>query len=323
PSGGSNSVRRGPDAATLARAMQPLPRAFERLRDRVRQAATRPFSHAPSPLEHTLAYDGDPGLFGPDSATWAIIGDVASFLGGVRALLVQAAHPEVVAGVVDHSAYQEDPLGRLSRTSAYVAATAFGAMPEVERAVDIVRRAHRTVAGTSHRGRPYAASMPPLAAWVHNALTDSFLTAYRTFGPRSCSQSEADRFVSEQTRLGRMLGGDPLPEDAAGLAAWLVGCPDAGASPGMRQTLAFLRAPPLHGSVRLGYAVLFHGAVATLPPRIRKILGLRRAPGALLAARLLIASMRWAMGSSPAWQLALQRCHAPIPPARFRAPAPP
>ena len=39
-------------------------------------------------------------------------------------------HPEVVAGVADHSRYREDPLGRLSRTSAYVTAASFGAMPE-------------------------------------------------------------------------------------------------------------------------------------------------------------------------------------------------
>ena len=72
---------------------------------------------------------GDPGLFGPDSVTWRVIGDVATFIGGIRALLVQAAHQEVAAGVADHSRYQDDPLGRLSRTSAYVTATAFGAMP--------------------------------------------------------------------------------------------------------------------------------------------------------------------------------------------------
>ena len=38
------------------------------------------------------------------------------------ALLVQAAHPEVAAGVSDHSRYREDPLGRLTRTASFVTA---------------------------------------------------------------------------------------------------------------------------------------------------------------------------------------------------------
>ena len=67
--------------------------------------------------------------------TWELMGDASTFIGGIRALLVQAAHPEVVAGVADHSRYREDPLGRLSRTSNYVTATSYGAMPEVDAAV--------------------------------------------------------------------------------------------------------------------------------------------------------------------------------------------
>ena len=118
------------------------------------------FAHAGDPLEHTLDYTGDPGLFGPDSISWEVMGDVSGFIGGIRALLVQAAHPEVVAGVADHSRYREDPLGRLSRTSAYVTATSYGAMPEVETAVAIVRRVHRPVEGTSTAACPTPPTRP-------------------------------------------------------------------------------------------------------------------------------------------------------------------
>ena len=69
------------------------------LRDQVVSATTSLFSHGPTPLENTLDYRGDRGLLGPDSISWRVIGDTAAFVGGVRALLVQAAHPEVVAGV--------------------------------------------------------------------------------------------------------------------------------------------------------------------------------------------------------------------------------
>ena len=153
------------------------------VRDGVVGATTDLFSHGPRPLQHTLDHAPDPGLLGPDSVSWRVIGDASAFVGGIRALIVQSAHPEVVAGVADHSRYRDDPLGRLTRTSYFVTATTYGAMPEVERAVAIVRDAHRPVRGTSERGRAYSASSPALAAWVHNVLTDSFLAAYQHYGP--------------------------------------------------------------------------------------------------------------------------------------------
>src|SRR5262245_34256392 len=105
---------------------------IERTRRHIAASATAPFGHAPYPLAHSLDYGGDAGLLGPGSVSWLVIGDVATFVGGIRALLLQSAHPEVVAGVGDHSRYREDPLGRLSRTSSYVTATTYGALPEVE-----------------------------------------------------------------------------------------------------------------------------------------------------------------------------------------------
>jgi uncharacterized protein (DUF2236 family) len=292
------------------------------IRDRIVGATTELFSHAPYPLDATGRYRGDPGLFGPGSVTWPVIGDAAAFIGGIRALLVQAAHPEVVAGVFDHSRYREDPLGRLSRTSAYVTATAFGAVPEVERAVEIVRRAHRPVAGMSHRGREYTASAPPLAAWVHNALTDSFLSAYRYFGPYELSPDEADRFVAEQVKVGELMGAAPLPSTAASLASWVDELPELGSSPGMVEAIGFLRSPPLPLPVRPAYRVLFEAAVATLPPRVLSILDVPVRPGARAAGITATRFLRWALGSSPSWHLALHRVGAEIPEGLFRQPLP-
>jgi uncharacterized protein (DUF2236 family) len=175
-------------------------------------AMTGLFSHGPTPLANTLDFAGDPGLLGPDSVSWRVLGDASVFTGGIRALVVQSAHPEVVAGVEDHSAYHSDPLGRLSRTSVYVTETTYGAMPEVEAAIEVVRRAHRPVTGTSERNLPYSAGRPEMAAWVHNVLTDSFLAAYQAFGPERLSVADADRFVAEQTLIGKLFGADPFPK---------------------------------------------------------------------------------------------------------------
>lgn len=287
------------------------------VRTRVTDTTVGLFAHAPYPLAHTMDYRDDPGLFGPESVTWPVIGDAAAFLGGVRALIVQAAHAEVVAGVSDHSRYRQDPLGRLSRTSAYVTATAYGAMPEVDDAVAVVRRMHQRVAGVSHRGRTYAAGDREKAAWVHNALTDSFLTAYQIFGPRRLSDEEANRFVAEQTAVGALLDADPMPETAAGLAGWLEHHPDVVPSPGMVETVAFLRSPPLPLVVRTAYRVLFWAAAATVTPRLRRTLGIRRVPGAITIGRLFTRFLRWSLGASPSWHVALLRVDAPIPPDTF------
>jgi len=59
----------------------------------------------------------DIGLFGPDSAVWVVHGSVSTLIGGIRALLLQAAHPAAHTGVAEHSQYDTDPLGRLERTT--------------------------------------------------------------------------------------------------------------------------------------------------------------------------------------------------------------
>ncbi len=287
-------------------------------------AATGPFAHGSYPLADSLRYEGDPGLFGPDSVSWRVIGDVAAFVGGVRALFVQSAHPEVVAGVEQHSRYREDPLGRLARTSAYVTATTFGAIPEVEEAVAKVRRAHRVVAGFSHRGLPYSADAPALSAWVHNALTDSFLRCYQEFGPERLTDEEADRFVAEQSEVGRLLEAYPLPATAVDLAEWVEWHPHLAPSPGMEDAVEFLRHPPLETvGQKAGYQVMQAAAVATLPERLRRVLDVERRPGALRAGRALIATLRWALGMSPSWNLALVRVGAPVPVGLFRQLLPP
>lgn len=300
-------------------------RLIERVNPRAAMADSTAglFAHAAYPLEHSLSYPGDPGLFGPESPSWEVLGDVASFVGGIRALLIQAAHPEVVAGVSDHSSYEADPLGRLSRTSAYVTATGYGAMPEVEAAVDNVRRAHRPVHGVSHRGERYSANGASFASWVHNVLIDSFLTAHQVFGPNALTKQRADAFVDEQTNLGAMLHAGELPRTQDTLADWIASHPALAPSPGMEATVRFLRNPPLPIGVRQGYRVLFQAAAATVPPRIADMLGVRDFPAAVTGGKAMVNTLRWSMGSSPSWWLALERTGAAHPDGvRFRRPPP-
>lgn len=293
-----------------------------RIRDQVAATTSGLFSHGPRPLRRTLDHPGDPGLLGPDSVSWRVVGDVAAFVGGIRALLVQTAHPEVVAGVEQHSGYRTDPLGRLARTSFYVTATTYGARPEVDEAVARVRKAHREVRGCSERGRPYRADDPELAAWVHNALTDSFLAAYQHFGPRRLSDADADRFVREQARVGALLGASPLPDSAPALAEWVATHPALGPSRAQARVVGFLRRPPVPVGPGLGYRLLFEASLPTIPPRLLGSMGLEPSPSRARIGAAAVTALRWALGSSPSWHRALVRAGAPVPPGVFRQPLP-
>lgn len=279
-------------------------------RDRIAAAVRGLFTHVDEvPLATTMSYPGDPGPFGPRSVTWRIHRHPAVFLAGPRALLVQACHPEVLAGVMDHSRFREEPLGRLSRTSAWVTVSAFGSTPEIVAAAEKIRRRHRTVRGVSPRGESYAANDPRHASWVHNALVESFLTAYEVVGP-GLSPSDADRYVAEQTVIGALMGADLLPSRAKELRELIADHPDLDASPDLDEMVAFLRRPPLPAGVGTGYRILFEGAVATLPPRLRKLTNLSPRPGAVPAARALIGILGKALGESPVYAAALARMAA-------------
>ncbi|MCA1653450.1 MAG: DUF2236 domain-containing protein, partial [Sphingomonadales bacterium] len=65
-------------------------------------------------------------LIAPGSVAWRVHGDVATMMvGGVAALLLQMLHPAALAGVLDHSDFEGDMLGRLRRTARFIAVTTY------------------------------------------------------------------------------------------------------------------------------------------------------------------------------------------------------
>jgi hypothetical protein len=132
------------------------------------------------------------------------------------------------------------------------------------------------------------------------------------------SPDEADRFVAEQTAIGALLGADPMPTTAAVLSEWVADHPEVGSSPEMEDVVDFLTNPPLPLAIKVGYAALLEAAVAILPKRLAGILGVSPKPGAELGGRAAVASLRWALGYSPSWALALHRTGASLPEGVFR-----
>jgi uncharacterized protein (DUF2236 family) len=261
-----------------------------------------------APWVRAMAEPGDHGWFGPGSTIWAVHADAATLVGGVRALLVQAMHPTVLAGFDQHSAYREDPESRLQRTAAFVTVTTFGTSAQAERACDRVRRAHEPVRGRTPNGAPYDAGDPDLLGWVHLALADSLAVAVRLYGR---TEFDLDDYLADMAVVGEHLGAAYVPHDAAGLAAaWDHYRPQLAVTPATEAAHAFLLDPPLPPRIKVPYRVIAAAAAASLPPDLRALVTSRpvlpAVPGRLVgwaATRLLSV----VLGASPAAAAAHRR----------------
>jgi uncharacterized protein (DUF2236 family) len=268
-----------------------------------------------------------PGWFEPDGVVWWVHGDLSALVGGVAALLGQAAHPLALAGVRRHSSYLEDPWKRLAGTARWLVVTTFGSAELAEREASRVRRLHATVRGTTESGRAYSAGDPQLLRWVHLAFTDAFLAAQQAAGRPPVARFGRrwpDAYVSEWARSARALGAEDLPDSEAELADAL-----ASDRPVLERVpddlRSFLTAPPgLGPAEQVFYRGLTSAAALVISPSLAPYAG---APGRgrnavrLPVTRAQLRGLQWVLGPrSPSeeaarWRLGL----GPAPPwARVR-----
>ncbi len=232
--------------------------------------------------ELALEKGDDAGYFPPDSVTWRVHGGMTPIVGGIRALLTQALNPGVLAGVVDHSYYREDPLARLARTIRWVFTVTYGDTAAAHRACEHVRRRHDAVVGQYTDGlgeaREYSANDPELLAWVHLAFTDAFLGAYEYVrGP--LAPGLADQYVREWATAGELMGVAEPPRSLAELREQLTAYDDGARlahSPRLDEVVGFLRRLPLDPLLVPGYRTLFAAAIDSMSDRHIELLGLNR-----------------------------------------------
>ena len=133
-------------------------------------------------------------------------------LSGPRALLMQAAHPLAVSGLLAHSTAMDEPYDRLARTAEVMSTIGFGPREEADRVTARVRAMHKRVrgrikepAGRFPAGTPYAADDPELLLWVLFTLVDSALVVYRKYvGPLTASEEAA--YWEDYKVVGRLFG---------------------------------------------------------------------------------------------------------------------
>lgn len=251
---------------------------------------------------------GTPGprWFAPDSEIARVHGDASMFVGGMRALMLQALHPVAMTAVGEHSGYRGDMWGRLARTSSFLAVTTFGTVADAERSIAMVRRIHRSITGTMPDGTPYRADDPHLLMWVHVAEVDSFLRAHQTYGARPLDQAGRDAYVAQTALVAGKLGVIDPPTTEAELADMLAAYrPELRPTDHAREAVAFLLLkPPLPLPARAPYGVLAAAAVGMMPRWTRRPLRLPSLPVSertvvRVLGTLATGTIRWAMAPQP------------------------
>ena len=218
---------------------------------------------------------------------WKVDRELAVLLAsGPRALLLQVAHPLVAAGVIDHSRFETDPLGRLHGTLDAIYSFAFADRARAAARVRAVTQRHGHVRGSlaeacgAHpAGAGYSALDPELLLWVYSTLIDSSLLAYDTF-VRPLTPRERDDYYQEMRRQGGVwnIPAAVFPASLLELRRWMdeqIASGQVAVSAQARRIARRILAPPVRWLPRASFAPLALVAVGLLPEPLRVGFGYR------------------------------------------------
>lgn len=217
------------------------------------------------------------GYFTPQDAIWKVGSESILMAGGGRALLAQAAHPLVAAGIVGHSRFREEPWMRLGRTMGGLYTIVFGTREEADEVGRRVRGVHRRVRGTTAAGR-YSALDPELMLWVHATLVETAITMFRTFvGP--LERAEEAAFHEDMKVVARVFGVSPrvLPDTLDDFWSYWHGMlegPELCVGPDASAVAETVLDPPLRGPLRTLAPFARLVTTASLAPELRELYGI-------------------------------------------------
>jgi uncharacterized protein (DUF2236 family) len=141
------------------------------------------------------------GYFGPDTMTWRLYREPIFVSGGVRALLLQVAHPAVAEGVARYSNFQKDPFGRGYRTFAAMAMIYFGDKKQADATAQRLWRIHAAI-----QVEGATANQSHLLLWVLATLTDTTLQVYSRAPWGDLPPDWQAQFYEESKIAARVLG---------------------------------------------------------------------------------------------------------------------
>jgi uncharacterized protein (DUF2236 family) len=237
------------------------------------------------------------GFYTPDSVVWRVHSDTSMFVGGIRALLEQALHPEAMAGVAAHSNFREDAWGRLQRTGDYVGTLTFGTVEDAEKLAARVRKVHSMLKLDDQK----------LLLWVHMAMVDAFLDTAMRSG-LTLSEQEQDTYIEEMVQFALLVGIEEarVPRNRSDLIKYFREIsPELHASDDAKRAALFIALPPLPPLLRFGtpIAPLWGGmtslAASSLPRWARSLYGWPTLPGHESAIDIALKTTRTALRVLP------------------------
>ena len=262
---------------------------FERPRTGIRSGFT--------PMESLDQETPDPGCFGPDSVSWRVHHDPANVVGGIRALILQALHPDVMQTFHDITSTREDPWGRLARTGKYVNSITYGTRDEAESAAARVRFVHHKL----------GLDRPEWLLWVHCGAVDSWLVGHRRSGA-PMTDAEADQYVREQVEAARLIGCDldTVPTTVAELATYFEDMrPQLEVTAETRESVRDLIWPPMAPRVQLltparpAWTTLALTGFGLMPRWSRRMFALPALPTTDVSASITARALRTALLAVP------------------------
>ncbi len=225
----------------------------------------------------------DLGYFGPDSVSWQVHREVTVLFGGARALLMQAAHPRVIAGAGQTGMFERNPWKRLQRTLVLTYTLTFGTKAEADAAARKINDVHTRINGVDPvTGRAYDALDPELLLFVHACLVDSaLLFEQRTVG--KLDDAGRQRFHEEQMLAAELclVPRELIPPTVPALRAWLADFEDRGeilVTDNARKVAQLFLKPPSEAEWRPVLMGVSRLAFATLPPLMREMYGFSYGP---------------------------------------------
>ncbi|MBA3302075.1 MAG: DUF2236 domain-containing protein [Thermoleophilaceae bacterium] len=220
------------------------------------------------------------GYFAPDSVIRRVHGERAVHLYGPRALLMQAAHPVAVKGLLAHSSAIEEPYERLRRTAVVMDTIYFGTRAQADAVTKRVRAMHRR-AGVDRSD---------LLMWVLYTLPDSAMVVYDRY-VRRLDRAERESLWEDYKVVGRLFGlrRADMPktyDDFVGYGQEMLVNGEIEVSDwARRRAREIVLEPPVPIKMRPLVEAANQITIDLLPPQIRRGYGFAPVPGRGLAVR--------------------------------------
>lgn len=145
-----------------------------------------------------------PQPLGPDSLTWKYFGDWRTLLMALWAGSMQNMHPELGAGVEQHSRFFAERWERLFRSLYPIGGVVYDG-PRAAETARAVRGYHDTIGGVDSRGRRYHALNPGTFYWAHSTFFMlTVVAAERMMG--GLSEADKRRLFDEHVQWYRLYG---------------------------------------------------------------------------------------------------------------------